>query len=114
MSRLRAWFGSGRWLCCLLGWCLLLLGAPALAAEGSGRHAPALVLHADTQHVSLSGHLSQWVDASAQSTLAQARQVRDDARKKLLDGIDPVQAKLNAWLAARMRLDTTKLMPAEG
>ena len=71
-SSLRAGLGSSRWLGCLLGW-WLLLGAPALAAD-TGRTAPALLLRADTQQASLAGHLSQWVDASAQRPLAQARQ----------------------------------------
>jgi integrase len=39
-------------------------------------------------------------------TLAQARQARDVARKKLLEGLDPVQAKFNARQANRMRLET--------
>ncbi len=40
-------------------------------------------------------------------TLAQARQARDEARKKLLDGVDPVQSKLDARLAVRVRMGTT-------
>jgi integrase len=39
-------------------------------------------------------------------TLAQARQARDVARKKLLEGLDPVQAKFDARLAMRLRLET--------
>ena len=40
-------------------------------------------------------------------TLAQARQSRDLARKKLLDGVDPVQAKLDARLDIQVRMQTT-------
>jgi integrase len=40
-------------------------------------------------------------------TLAQARQARDTARKRLLDGVDPVQAKQDSRLAMRMRMETT-------
>jgi integrase len=39
-------------------------------------------------------------------TLAQARQARDAARKTLLDGVDPVQAKFDARLAIRVRMET--------
>lgn len=38
--------------------------------------------------------------------LAQARQARDAARKRLLDGVDPVQAKRDARLAMRSRMET--------
>lgn len=40
-------------------------------------------------------------------TLAQARQARDLARKKLLEGVDPVQAKLDARLDVQVRMQTT-------
>ncbi len=39
-------------------------------------------------------------------TLSQARQARDAARKKLLDGVDPVKAKLDSRLAIRLRMET--------
>ncbi len=39
-------------------------------------------------------------------TLAQARQARDVARKKLLEGVDPVQAKFDARHANRARQET--------
>jgi len=39
-------------------------------------------------------------------TLAQARKARDAARKTLLDGVDPVQAKLDARLVIRWRMET--------
>ena len=38
-------------------------------------------------------------------TLAQARQARDEARRKLLEGLDPVQAKFDARTAVRLRLE---------
>ena len=41
------------------------------------------------------------------TTLAQARLARDEARKKLVDGVDPVQSKLDARLAVRVRMGTT-------
>ena len=41
------------------------------------------------------------------TTLAQARHARDEARKKLIDGVDPVQSKLDARLAVRVRMGTT-------
>lgn len=69
---LRARLGSSRWLVCLLGW-WLLLGAPAWAAEVTVS-APPLVLTAATRQARLAAQLSEWVDASAQMTLAQARQ----------------------------------------
>ena len=40
-------------------------------------------------------------------TLAQARHARDTARKKLVDGVDPVQAKLDARLAIKERMGST-------
>ena len=40
-------------------------------------------------------------------TLVQARQARDAARKTLLTGVDPVQAKLDAKLAVQVRMGTT-------
>lgn len=61
MSRLL----RARWLA---GW-LWLLSTSAWAFQAP----PPLLLRADTEQASLAGHLSQWVDASAQSTLAEAR-----------------------------------------
>ena len=41
------------------------------------------------------------------TTLAQARRARDDARRRLADGVDPVQAKRDARLAVKERMGTT-------
>ena len=40
-------------------------------------------------------------------TLAQARLAREEARRSLSSGVDPVQSKLDAKLATRLRLGTS-------
>lgn len=71
MQRGWLWRSGGltRMVCLLAVLWLWCAATPALAALP-----PALLLHSHTQHASLAGHLSRWVDADATSTLAQARQ----------------------------------------
>lgn len=59
------------WLGHLLAGWLLLLSASAWALQ---EQPSPLLLRADTQQASLAGHLGRWVDAGAQSALAQARE----------------------------------------
>lgn len=59
------------WLGPLLAIWLLLQSSSALALQ---ELSASLLLRADTQHASLAGYMTRWVDAGAQSTLAQARQ----------------------------------------
>lgn len=53
---------------------LVVLWLWSVAAVALAAPPQALSLHSHTQHASLAGHLSRWVNADATSTLAQARQ----------------------------------------